>query len=85
MADKERIRKGMKNGAFESPVGDNLIIGGMNVKPEEKDFTITVGNEALEGLRELGVNEDKSGVMTIQVYNTEERRVSKPVQEEMDR
>ncbi len=70
MADQERIKKGKENGAFESPVGEELQIAGTELKSKEKEFEITVGEAALKGLQELGVNRNGDGTMAITAHDT---------------
>lgn len=86
MTDKKRIKKAVEDGAFESPVGDNLKIAGTELKSSEKGYEITVGEEAIRGLKQLGVNEKADGTMAIPAHNTrieeKESKVGKTAQEE---
>lgn len=82
MADKKRIQEAMRNGVFESPVGNKLKIAGTELKSNEKGYEITVGEEALKRLKQLGVNERADGTMVIPTHDTKKRETAKVAQKE---
>lgn len=81
MADKKRIQEAMRNGVFESPVGNRLRIAGTELKSNEKGYEITVGEDIIKKLNVLGINQREDGTMVIPVHNTE-KAVAKVSQEE---
>ncbi len=86
MADKKRIQEAIENGVFESPVGDNLKIAGTELKSSEKGYEITVGEEARQKLKQLGVSEKDDGTMVIPAHSTraveKDNKFAKVAQEE---
>ncbi len=81
MADKKIIEEAIKKGAFESPVGEKVLIAGARVDSVKSKIEVTIGEAALNGLRQLGVNVDRDGTMSMKAYDTVSKQPEKTEEE----